>query len=138
MQLGMKITDLTELDAIARINEGAIAEQWIGQHLLDLRMNSQPPELYYWVREKAGSMAEVDYIIQNGMQIYPIEVKAGASSRAKSLQVFLNEKKKSPIGIHFSTNPARFDPKHRILELPFYMVEQVPRILTMLQKSSYR
>lgn len=134
--LGLRVSDLLDVSQFERVNEGAIAEQWIGQHLLALGPSLQAPQLFYWVREKAGSMAEVDYLFQEGPYVIPVEVKAGSSSRAKSLQVFLSEKKKTPLGIHFSTNQTRFqarsDGQKRILELPFYMVEQVPRLLSLV------
>lgn len=126
--LGLRITDFLDLNSIVRVNEGAIAEQWIGQHLLDLRPLSQMPQLFYWVREKAGSMAEIDYLISMGIKIIPIEVKEGATTKAKSLQVFMNEKK-APLGIHFSINPPNYQKEKKILELPFYMVEQLERVL---------
>lgn len=132
IQLGLRITDFKTSGDFARINEGTIAEQWIGQHLLDLRSSSQAPEIYYWVREKTGSTAEVDFLIPNGSRVIPVEVKAGPSTRAKSLQVFLNEKTKSNFGIHFSTNQAKYDPSRKTLNLPFYMVDQIPRLASLL------
>jgi hypothetical protein len=74
-------------------------------------------------------MAEVDYLYAHAGKIYPVEVKAGPSSRAKSLQVFLNEKKKSTIGIHFSETLPEFNRKMKMLRLPFYMIGELPRIL---------
>ncbi|MCL2628730.1 MAG: AAA family ATPase [Oscillospiraceae bacterium] len=41
-------------------------------------------ELYYWSAEKPGK-AEVDFIIQDGEFVIPIEVKAGKAGRARSL-----------------------------------------------------
>lgn len=131
IQLGLRITDLTDIQSLLRVNEGAVAEQWIGQHLLYLRPLAEAPQLFYWVREKAGAMAEVDYLYAEGSRVYPVEVKAGSSSRAKSLQVFLSEKPKAPLGIHFSLEPAELRRDQRILRLPFYLVEQLPRILTL-------
>ena len=77
-------------------------------------------------------MAEVDYLIPQQTRVYPVEVKAGTSVRAKSLQVFLNEKKTSPWGIHISVNPPGLDKSRRLLALPFYLIGQLPRILKEL------
>lgn len=132
LQLGLDVTALADPAAFARVNEGSMAEQWIGQHLLDLRPLSQAPELYYWVREKTGALAEVDYLVSHGTQVIPVEVKAGATSRAKSLQVFMTEKKQTPLGVQFHASPGRLDRERRILQLPFYLVEQLPRILSAL------
>ena len=131
-QLGLRIKDLVDPSSLIRVNEGSLAEQWIGQHLLDLRTPSQTPELSYWVREKTGSLAEVDYLFSHGPFVIPVKVKAGPSTKAQSLQVFLSEKKKSPVAVHFSLNPAEFDPDRKILSLPFYLIEQLPRILDSL------
>jgi predicted AAA+ superfamily ATPase len=43
--------------------------------------------IYYWTAEKTGR-AEVDFIVQDGEQIIPIEVKAGAASHARSLKQY--------------------------------------------------
>jgi hypothetical protein len=74
-------------------------------------------------------MAEVDYLYSEGSRVYPVAVKAGSSSKAKPLQVFLSEKLKSRLGIHFSLEPAEFISQSHILRLPFYLVGQLPRIL---------
>ena len=43
-------------------NEGAVAEQFIGQHLQDLPARSSSRELTYWLREGIATNAEVDYV----------------------------------------------------------------------------
>ena len=58
------------------INRGSLAEQFVGQELLSYSSPLMDAELFYWVREKRGSTAEVDFIIQVGSNIVPIEVKA--------------------------------------------------------------
>ena len=55
-------------------------------------------------RNSRGSEAEVDYIIQNGREIIPVEVKSGKGSTLKSMQLFLKNHQDSPYGIRFSTN----------------------------------
>ena len=47
------------------------------------------PELYYWRREKRGSSAEVDYLIQHGTQIIPVEVKARTTGQMRSLHLLM-------------------------------------------------
>jgi predicted AAA+ superfamily ATPase len=42
--------------------------------------------IFYWSADK--SKAEIDFIIQNGEEIIPIEVKAEENLKAKSLRVF--------------------------------------------------
>ena len=61
--------------------KGALTEQYVMQQLVC--KNS----LYYW--SKANSQAEIDFLIQDGSKIIPIEVKAEENLRAKSLRLFV-------------------------------------------------
>ncbi|MBD3321026.1 MAG: DUF4143 domain-containing protein [Chitinivibrionales bacterium] len=47
--------------------------------------------LYYWHRESRSSNAEVDYAIQQGNTIIPVEVKSGTTRHLKSMYRFLEE-----------------------------------------------
>jgi hypothetical protein len=46
-----------------RINDGAVAEQFVGQELLTHRSRYERPELFYWRRRQKNSSAEVDYLV---------------------------------------------------------------------------
>jgi predicted AAA+ superfamily ATPase len=108
------------------INQGALAEQFVGQELLASMGTKEANALYSWVREEKSSSAEIDFLIAVESQIVPIEVKAGAIGSLRSLKLFLAEKK-IPLGVRVSEAPFHFsDP---ILSIPFYMIEQLPRFL---------
>ena len=111
------------------INHGALAEQFVGQELIAHSQNYEKPELYYWEREKNGSQAEVDYVMQLNGRVFPVEVKSGTTGRLKSLRVFMDEKK-IKIGIRISPHNLSFH--EGILSLPFYMIHELPRILAQL------
>jgi predicted AAA+ superfamily ATPase len=64
---------------------GKLAEQFTGQEL----RASANDNLYYWLREKRGSSAETDYLIEKDGKIVPIEVKSGKSGKLKSLHMLL-------------------------------------------------
>jgi len=64
---------------------GKLAEQFTGQEL----RASGNDSLYYWLRDKRGSSAETDYIIEKDGKIIPIEVKSGKSGKLKSLHLLL-------------------------------------------------
>ena len=49
--------------------------------------------IFCWHREKAQSSAQIDYLIQKGSKIIPVEVKSGTQGGMKSLKIFMNEKK---------------------------------------------
>jgi len=139
-QLGINYLDTANINELTLINNGVIAEQFIGQHLLYSTPFYQRPELYYWQREKKSSQAEVDYVISHGQYIIPVEIKAGKTGRLRSLQVFIEEK--HPVAaVRFNSDyPSLLEFTNgqpcQLLSLPFYLVEQVQRLLGLLVKIS--
>ncbi len=101
-------------------NRGAIVESFVGQELLALSPSYLRAELYYWVREKAGSMAEVDYVTSHEGKIVAIEVKSGRQRRAKSIQILLSEKTHIKEFVQFSTD--NFMTLRHGFNLPLYAV----------------
>ncbi len=100
---GLNLLDYERVEDVMLVNGGAICEQFIGQHLLFSQQSYREPEVHYWVREKKGSSAEVDYVIAEGTTIVPIEVKAGKSGTLKSLHMFFREKR-PPLGVRFNSD----------------------------------
>lgn len=134
--LGLDPATLLTAD-LTLLNQGDLAEQFVGQELMAYYKSYEACKLFYWERDKKGSQAEVDYVISVGSHIYPIEVNAGKTGRLKSLQVFLEEKKVSSntstrnfIGIHISQNPLFFS--NNMLNLPLYLIHKLPRLLAFL------
>jgi predicted AAA+ superfamily ATPase len=64
---------------------GALAEQYV---LGELKALEDIP-VYYWARE-GSAKAEVDFIIQIGNKVVPLEVKAERNLKAKSLKSFID------------------------------------------------
>lgn len=89
---GLSWNVISHMDAQSLVNEGAIAEQFVGQHLVEILSATANRELTYWLREGRSSNAEVDYVIAIDGRIVPIEVKAGATGSLKSLHQFVGEK----------------------------------------------
>jgi predicted AAA+ superfamily ATPase len=130
-----------ELKAKDFINKGKVAEQFIAQHIAFSGKSNKSPSLTYWLREGRSSNAEVDFVIQMGQYIVPVEVKAGKSGSLKSLLQFAHQKQ-IPNAIRFDLNlPTIQKVKHSIrqasdtvevmfdlLSLPLYMVEEVGKI----------
>lgn len=83
-------------------NRGEIAEGFVGQELFCYANPESKAELYFWKRKEKNSMAEVDYLLQRGEQILPIEVKSGHGKTLRSLRMFLDTHQKSSFGIRFS------------------------------------
>ena len=102
---------------------GAVVESFVGQEILAYSSTDQKKSLFYWARDKRGSSAEVDYVIQLGSDVVPIEVKAGRSSALKSMSLFLKEKPSSTYGLLFSQQNFLF--RHPIRRYPLYAVSKV-------------
>ena len=143
---GLDLTDIEALDDTRLVNEGGVAEQYVGQQLASLSGGERPPELHYWLRHARRGNAEIDYVVSYRNWIVPIEVKAGRSGSLKSLLQFVHEKR-PPIAVRFDANPPSVqtvrhairtatgtqDVDARILSLPLYAVEALPRLLQTLR-----
>jgi predicted AAA+ superfamily ATPase len=66
---------------------GRIIEHLVGQELL-ASQHSTLFKPHFWVRENKQS--NVDFVLQHGNKIIPIEVKSGATGRLRSLHEFIN------------------------------------------------
>ena len=128
--LGVNFNQISQLDEIIFINQGGLAEQVSGQLLRTVLPFYIEPALYYWQRTKKGASAEIDYVIEHGGQIVPIEVKAGKTGTLKSLHLFM-ALKKLPIAIRINSDvPSKFDlSDYSLLSIPFYLAEQVHRLI---------
>ena len=84
-------------------NRGEIAEGFIGQELICYASPDSKAELHFWKRKEKNSAAEIDYLIQRGEQIIPIEVKSGHGNTLRSLRIFLDTHPKSTCAIRFSS-----------------------------------
>jgi len=108
--------DRSEIAVLAAgsLLEFVLAEQFIGQHLIDMLSSLPNRELTYWLRQGRSNNAEIDYVIALDGQIVPIEVKAGATGRAS---------------LHTHAGHKRVD--YRLISLPMYLVERLPEFALM-------
>lgn len=136
--LGFTMDQITKVDEINFINNGGLAEQVVGQLLRTIEMPYIEPALYYWLRHEKGSSAEVDYIVQHGSKVIPIEVKAGSTGSLKSLHLFMGLKQGS-YALRINSNvPSRGlvqvkdqmgnDVQYTLFSLPFYLIGQIHRL----------
>ncbi|NDW12128.1 DUF4143 domain-containing protein [Bacteroides sp. 214] len=114
---------------------GRIAEQIVGQELLATN-NRFSQKRFFWVRENNAASSEVDYVIQMGDKIIPIEVKSGNNAKLRSLHQYM-EKAPHDIAIRFWTNPFSIDEVKtpsskvfRLYNLPYYYAGQIEKIIT--------
>jgi len=141
---GMDWQSISLMDEKKLINQGAVAEQFIGQHLQAMLADKPNRELNYWLREGRASNAELDFVIGLRGNIIPIEVKSGATGTLKSLHQFMGTKQ-APFAVRFDTSPPsvqqvetvitvnkqRRPVKYQLLSLPLYLVERLDDIVGM-------
>ena len=141
--LGLQLDKLMRIDNTRLVNRGGIAEQVVGQLLRRHFPLYMEPNLYYWFREQKGSSSEIDYVIAYQDQVVPIEVKAGSTGTLKSLHFFM-AKKHHKLAVRCNLdfpNKTNIDVKtvtgeqvkYPLLSLPFYLIEQLPRLIGIHQ-----
>ena len=90
---------------------GAFVENYVAQAFT---ANKIP--LYYW---KNDNTAEVDFVLQQGVNVVPVEVKRGVNTRSKSLNMFVKQYK-CPYAIRISQKNFGFE--NGIRSVPLYAV----------------
>ena len=142
---GLGWSTLSRFDEIQLVNEGAIAQQFIGQHLLGLLAASPNRELTYWLREGRSANAGVDSVVALEGRVIPIEVKSGGRGSLRSLHQFVGEKH-VPLAVRFDANPPSIqdvsagiqtsdglsEVNYRLLSLPLYLVEKLADVVREL------
>lgn len=123
--LGISAKEMASQE-LTDIFRGVSAEQFVGQELLVYGDPYFDQHLYYWDRQKTGSTAEVDFVVDLSGQMVPIEVKAAATGKLRSLRQFLTTKP-SKIGLKISAAPLELD--ERVMSVPFYLISQLSRLL---------
>jgi predicted AAA+ superfamily ATPase len=119
---------------------GNIAEHIVAQELLalDSRVSNKRN---FWVRNKKGSDAEVDFVLQYDNRLIPIEVKSGHNAKLKSLQAFMDETNHTT-AVRVWSNAFSVDKvstpngkEFLLYNIPFYYVGQLPEILKNLSEN---
>lgn len=128
------ILDVGILGAMTRIDEkillegneiftefkGSFTEQFV---LTELKSNKDIP-IFYWSAERAT--AEIDFLIQLGIDVIPIEVKSSENLQAKSLKAFI-EKYNTIKNIRTSMSDYRKEEK--LINIPLYSIGNIEKII---------
>lgn len=134
---------MNQLDASVLLNQdlmlldqGVLAEQFVGQELLAHSDYYEKHQLYFWSRDEQGGRAEIDFLTVIDGQIFPIEVKSGATGRLRSLHQYLLEHD-CPFGIRISMAPLSFEEKSgsKILSVPLYLISELPRLVKEVRET---
>lgn len=137
-QLGLSSSKPMKTEEIVMANKGGLAEQFVGQQLRAAQTTAVDPQLFYWQRT-GGRLGEIDYILQHGNTIVPVEVKSGAAGSMKSLHQFMAEKKLT-LAVRFDANPLKVEDidikttlgqpvKYRLLSIPLYLAERAGALI---------
>ena len=119
--------------------QGILAEHIVGQELLAVDMRTSR-KLSFWVREKKQSNAIVDYIIQSGQYLIPIEVKAGKTGSLRSLHQFV-ERSAHPFAVRLNAGPVEKvkavtpnGKQYDLLSLPYFLSAKLQNYIEWLMQ----
>ena len=90
---------------------GAVTENYVAQAFTANKIS-----LFYW---KNDNTAEVDFVLQKGVDVIPVEVKRGVNTRSKSMNIFAKQYK-CPYSIRISQKNFGFE--NDIKSVPLYAV----------------
>lgn len=103
--------------------KGALTEQYVCQQLKTVENLC----LYYYTNNRGS--CEVDFVVDTGEQIIPIEVKAEVNLRAKSLKTY--QERFSP-DISVRASMADFKKEAWLINLPLYAIERIDKTVVEL------
>lgn len=99
--------------------KGALTEQYVCQQLKTIENLG----IYYYTNDRGS--CEVDFVVDTGEQIIPVEVKAEVNLRAKSLKTY-REKFSPEIAVR--TSMADYKKEEGLVNLPLYAIGQITRL----------
>lgn len=99
--------------------KGALTEQYVCQQLKTI----EDFGLFYYTNDRGS--CEVDFVVDTGELIIPVEVKAEVNLRAKSLKTY--REKFSP-EVSIRTSMADYKKEARLVNLPLYAINQLNAI----------
>ncbi len=112
----LKQSTLLDGNALFKEFKGALTEQYVLQQLKTVK----ELETYYWTNDRGGS--EIDFVVDNGSNVIPIEVKAETNLKAKSLKTYY-EKFQPEMSVR--TSMSDYKREEWLLNLPLYAIEML-------------
>lgn len=99
--------------------KGALTENYCLQQLRDM-FDTTPK---YYVQ---GQNSEIDFILQNGMEIIPVEVKAGESTHANSFKRYIKERQPKQ-ALRYSG--LGYMEQECVINIPLYLIGKTKELL---------
>lgn len=117
---GLRQTTLLDGNDLFKEFKGALTEQYVMQQLTaESNLNT-----YYYTNER--NSCEIDFVVDNGEFVVPVEVKAEINLKAKSLKSYCE--KYSPY-IAIRTAMTDFKTEEKLVNLPLYAVGKLGAVV---------
>ena len=113
---GLRQRTLLDGDDLFVEFKGALTEQYVCQQLKTI----EDLGVYYYTNDRGS--CEIDFVVDTGEQIVPIEVKAETNLRAKSLKTY-QERFEPELSVR--TSMADYKKEDWLLNLPLYAIENI-------------
>lgn len=113
---GLRQRTLLDGDDLFVEFKGALTEQYVCQQLKTI----EDLGIYYYTNDRGS--CEIDFVVDTGEQIVPIEVKAETNLRAKSLKTY-RERFEPELSVR--TSMAAYKKEDWLLNLPLYAIENI-------------
>ncbi len=99
--------------------KGALTEQYVCQQLKTI----EGLDVYYYTNDRGS--CEVDFVVDTGDRIVPVEVKAEVNLKAKSLKTY---KEKFSPKVSVRTSMSDYKKEEWLVNLPLYAIDQIDKI----------
>ncbi|MBO5260799.1 MAG: ATP-binding protein [Coprococcus sp.] len=96
--------------------KGALTEQYVCQQLKTI----EDLDVYYYTNDRGS--CEIDFVVDTGEQIIPVEVKAETNLKAKSLKIY---KEKFEPELSVRTSMTDYKKEEWLVNLPLYAIENI-------------
>ncbi|MFR6690954.1 ATP-binding protein [Hominenteromicrobium sp.] len=113
---GLRQRTLLDGDDLFVEFKGALTEQYVCQQLKTI----EDLGIYYYTNDRGS--CEIDFVVDTGEQIVPIEVKAETNLRAKSLKTY---RERFDPELSVRTSMADYKKEDWLLNLPLYAIENI-------------
>ena len=118
-QVRLGQTVLLEGDRLFNEFKGALTEQYVLQQLKTV----QELGTYYWTNDRGS--AEIDFLLDTGTEVIPVEVKAEKNLKAKSLKTYC-EKFKPKTAVR--TSMSDYKKEDWLTNIPLWAIEIIAKV----------
>ena len=115
------------------VYRGRLIEQLVGQEIKAGAVRRDVP-LVFWVRDKAQSSAEVDFLFRTDQGVIPVEAKSGVVGKLRSLREYL-VRNQPRLAVRLYAGEYQEHPievgsiKCRLINIPYYASRLIPQYI---------